>query len=100
MPVVSSTKEKNLLAKSTTLLSATGVRCLLICHNALSVWRVVLTRGDVRCWWMVLGNTLIIAEGVIVVKRNGGTEWKWYILNFLSAAVIAFRIVMKLQILI
>lgn len=71
----------------------------MISHNALSVWRVVLTRGDVRYWWIVFGNTLIIAEGVIVVKRNGGTEWKWYILHFLSDTKIAFRIVMKLQIL-
>jgi len=73
----SSTKSRQ--DSSTTLLAAVGVRALLISHNILTVWRVVLTRNDKKYWGLLVANSLTLAEGAAVIRRNGGIEWKWQV---------------------
>lgn len=64
-------------SRAVVLFAAVGVRLLFIAHNVLSTWRVVLAHDDTRFWALVLTNFLTVAEGIAVIRRNGGREWQW-----------------------
>lgn len=74
MPSPSTVRDSSLVG---VLFAAVGVRLLLISHNVLTTWRVVLTYYDVRYWALVFTNILTISEGVVVIRKNRGIEWKW-----------------------
>ncbi|KAH3861289.1 transmembrane protein 26-like [Dreissena polymorpha] len=59
------------------------VRCLLLLHNFLSVWRVVETRRDSRLWTLLAINVLLVIEAAFVIRINRGIEWKWWCPCFL-----------------
>lgn len=61
----------------TTLIAALSVRALLVLHNILAVWRVVISRKDNRYWALTSTNILMFIEAFLVVMKNGGNEWKW-----------------------
>lgn len=59
------------------VLAALFVRCLFVLHSILAVWRVVIALDDVWMWCLVVANIPLILETFMVVKFNGGNEWKW-----------------------
>jgi len=63
--------------RTRTLIAALSVRALLILHNILAVWRVVISRKDNSFWALTSTNVLIMIETLLVVMKNGGNEWKW-----------------------
>ena len=63
--------------KLTPMIVAVVVRLVLIFHNLLSVWRVVVSWDDARYWALVITNVVTVTEMVLVVKLRNGIEWKW-----------------------
>lgn len=59
------------------ILMACFVRLCMICHNVLTVWRVVESYNDSMYWLLVLGNFFLIFEGQIVVLKRAGIEYSW-----------------------
>lgn len=74
-------KKKNGI-KFTKVIAALSVRCLLVLHNILAVWRVVITRDNSNFWGLVALNVFILVESVLVIRYNQGNEWQWYCLRF------------------
>ena len=67
------------VSKLPTIFSAISIRAVLILHNCLTVWRVVIAQGSAAYWALSVGNLLTVIEGILVIRYNGGLEWKWYV---------------------
>lgn len=52
-------------------------RFLFAVHGGLTVWRVVVVKGE-PCYWLLLtGVALLGAEMAVTIKCTRNAEWKW-----------------------
>lgn len=65
------------------VIKALIIRLLLIGHNVLAVWRVVKAYEDEYYWLLAIMNVFLFVEGIIVIARRRGTDYKWWCPCFL-----------------
>ncbi|XP_060571737.1 transmembrane protein 26-like [Ruditapes philippinarum] len=98
---IDSTSNENKKVKNgfkwSTIIAALSVRCLLVLHNILAVWRVVISHDNASFWGLASLNILILIETYLVIRRNYGNEWKWWCPCFLTYLLATLPSVWLLQ---
>ncbi|KAL5018642.1 hypothetical protein ScPMuIL_004364 [Solemya velum] len=79
------------------VLKATAVRLILICHNAVAVWQVVVLWDSWKFWILAMGNFFILGEGVYIVMERDGIEQRWYSLWMVIYLVITMPVMWLLE---
>ncbi len=59
------------------VLKAVFVRVALLLLNLTAIWRVTLVWKNNWFWLLAVANVLFVAEGLYVVIKKRGIEWKW-----------------------
>ncbi|KAJ8305038.1 hypothetical protein KUTeg_002982 [Tegillarca granosa] len=65
------------------IIQAILVRCLLLLHSLLSIWRAVTVTGNIYFWYLLCSNMLLVAECLYSVMKRKGQERKWFCPCFL-----------------
>lgn len=52
-------------------------RFLFAVHGIVTVWRVVVVKGEPRYWLLLMGVALLGVEMAVTIKCTRNAEWKW-----------------------
>lgn len=59
------------------IIKAVTVRLVLFLHTIVAIWRVTDVWQNDQFWLLTLATVPFIIEGIYVVVKKEGIEWKW-----------------------
>ncbi|KAI4874549.1 hypothetical protein NFI96_029025 [Prochilodus magdalenae] len=66
------------MCKALNILLALLSRFLFAVHGIVTVWRVVVVKGEPSYWLLLTGVALLGVEMAVTIKCTRNAEWKWF----------------------